>query len=92
MNYFSYPNPKKKNKFNEETKTVESNENSSAYTALYAEQRNINYWPSCWISEQMNDFRQNEKLGCILYQNIGSLGDEKKMGIKIPEAWANYEI
>jgi hypothetical protein len=25
-------------------------------------------------------------------QNVGTLGAEKKMGMKISKAWANYEI
>jgi hypothetical protein len=40
MNYFSSPEPKK-HKFDEETKTVESNETSSASTSLCGEEQNV---------------------------------------------------
>jgi hypothetical protein len=35
---------------------------------------------------------KNEKLGCIVCQNVGTLGVEKKMGMKISKALTNYEI
>jgi hypothetical protein len=54
-NYF--PSPKsKKQKFDEETKTVESNETSLASAALCDEAWTVNNWPRFWTSEQINDF------------------------------------
>jgi hypothetical protein len=66
---------------------------------LYGEARNVNN-PMFWTSKQINDFRQkynrlsakNKKLGCILYQNVGTLVAEKKMEMKISKVGADYEI
>jgi hypothetical protein len=35
---------------------------------------------------------KKEKLGCTLCQNVGTLGVEKKMGMKISKSWGNYKI
>jgi hypothetical protein len=62
--------------------------------------RTQNDWPDCWSLDQKNDFcSKNEwlnvhkmKLGCTICRNVGTLGTETTMGMKISKEWANNEI
>lgn len=57
-------------------------------------------WPSCWTLEQKNSFCEkndwldfhDQKLGCKVCKKVGSLGVERKNGMKISKEWANIEV
>lgn len=57
-------------------------------------------WPECWTFEQKNEFCkkydwllvQNQKLGCKVCQKVGSLGVEKKTGMKMSKQWTGCDI
>uniref|UniRef100_A0A8C8RJZ3 HAT C-terminal dimerisation domain-containing protein n=1 Tax=Pelusios castaneus TaxID=367368 RepID=A0A8C8RJZ3_9SAUR len=73
---------------------------STTASETFVDECSDNDWPSCWTVEQKTDFcSKNEwlwfkekKLGCTVCRNVGSLGVEAKMGMKISTQWSNGEI